>query len=264
LRNIFGSIKLIGMAETHQTFIGIDVQAGTKPYFYTALDPDLEIIACGHGRLVDVLAYLSGQSSAVVAVNGPICVQLPDQESLQVGLFDTIPSMGNQVSQRTGDDALIARGYPHVVSTRKPPLWVERSLELADGVRQLGYHQGNHDGEPRVWFETQSDAAYWLSTGTLPYESRSLEGRLQRQLLLCEFGFALKDPMAFLEEFTRFRLLTSQVPMEQILPAHELRALIAASTAWLADMRPAQVDQFGETNKGEIILPRELIRKQNT
>ncbi len=255
-------IKLIVMGSGYQTYIGIDVQAIQKPFFYYSLNESLEILACGHGRLGDVLAYLAGQSSALVAVNGPICLDRSDGLIVQGGLFDAEHSHPGE-NHRTGDIILSTRGFPSVPNLhegKKLNVWVERSLELTAGIRQLGYEEC-HAGQPRTYFETQSDAAYWLATGSVPYDSRSLEGRLQRQLLLYEFGFAVKDPMSFLEEFTRFRLRTSQIPMSQIMPAHELRALISAATAWLADRRPEAVDHMGEVRKGEIILPRDFSRK---
>lgn len=243
----------------HQTYIGIDVQAVQKPYFYTALNSSLEIIACGHGRLEDVTAYLAGQSSALVAVNGPVC--LP-QNSVQIGLFESGDESVHPPA-RGGDRELEARGFHELAipdHAKKVPLWVERSVVLAEALKKLEY---TVEDSRRIYFETQCDAAYWLAAGVMPYESRSLEGRLQRQLLLWEFGLPLKDPMNFLEEFTRFRLRTSQVPMDQILPGHELRAMIAASTAWLMDNHPKRVEHFGTINAGEIILPREFSRKQN-
>lgn len=242
---------------TYQTFIGIDVQAIQKPYFYTALNSDLEIIATGHGRLADILAYLAGQSSALAAVNGPICAEKPGGESLQSGLFDQPASRGEFVVSRTGDAELAARGYTFPVTGKIQ----ERSVNLVSGLQELGYVIFGNTDSARTYFETQCDAACWLTTGSIPYDSRSLEGRLQRQLLLCEFGLSLKDPMVFLEEFTRHRLRTSQVPMEQVLPAHELRALQAAAIAWLAVSRPEKVDRLGKTGEGEIILPREFTNK---
>lgn len=242
-----------------QTYIGIDVQAAQKPYFYSALNSNLEIIACGHGRLEDVTAYLAGQSSALVAVNGPVC--LP-QNSVQIGLFEAGDLTGHPAA-RSGDRELEARGFFDLAvpeHAKKAPLWVDRSLVLAEALKKLEYTM---DGGRRIYLETQSDAAYWLAAGVVPYDSRSLEGRLQRQMLLWEFGLPVKDPMNFLEEFTRFRLRTSQVPMEQILPGHELRAMIAASTAWLVDNHPERVEHFGAVNAGEIILPKEFSRKQN-
>jgi hypothetical protein len=255
------SIKLKSMAANFQTYVGIDVQAMQKPYFYTALNADLENIACGHGRLADVLAYLSGQSSAIVAINGPVCIQPTDYESLQGGLFELNDTSGNHISTRTGDAELDSKGFPIASISKKIPIWVERSLELADGIKQMGYRIIGSGETSRTFFETQCDAAYWLSAGAMPYDSRSLEGRLQRQLFLCEFGFHLTDPMTFLEEFTRYRLRTSQIPMEQVLPAHELRALIAAASTWLLDVRPETMEHFGKVDEGEIILPREFLKK---
>ena len=258
MRAVPGSIKLYGMAESFQTYIGIDVQAGPKPYFYTAMNSSLEVIACGHGRLQDVIAYLAGQSSALVAVNGPVCLA---QDSVQIGLFEA--GEAGQTVSRSGDRELEASGFHDLAvpeHTKKAPLWVERSLELAEALKRLEYSM---DTGSRLFFETQSDAAYWLVTGAMPYDSRSLEGRLQRHLLLWEFGLTVKDPMNFLEEFTRFRLRTSQVPLEQILPGHELRAMIAASTAWLLDNHPGRVRHYGTVNAGEVILPLEFSRKQN-
>ncbi|HEX7556259.1 MAG TPA: hypothetical protein VF338_06515 [Leptolinea sp.] len=251
------------MQSAHQTFIGIDVQAIQKPFFFTALDADLEIIASGHGRLGDVLAYLAGQSSVLVSVNGPVCAPQPDIEFSQGGLFDS-NQFSAAGSNRSGDAALAARGYPAALvpaAGKKLPLWIERSLELAGEMRRLGYAPSSETNLARTYFETQTEAAYWQVTGIIPYDARSLEGRLQYQLMMFEFGFALRDPMTFLEEFTRFRLRTSQLPLTQILPAHELRSLMAAATAWLMDTHPEKVEHFGMMGEGEIILPREFTRK---
>jgi hypothetical protein len=245
------------MSTKFQTYIGIDIQAAHKPFFYAALQDDLEIIATGHGRLLDVLAYLSGQSAALVAINGPICAQHPGGESLQGGLFDRDESDDKFVPLRTGEAELISRGFAYSV----PGKILERGLDLVSRLRELDYTIFAGNNTARSFLETQCDAACWLSTGSRPYDSHSLEGRLQRQLLLCEFGLSLKDPMAFLEEFTRHRLRTSQVPMDLVLSAHELRALMAAAIAWLVDTRPEAIERLGITGEGEIFLPREFLHK---
>jgi hypothetical protein len=253
----------VDVESAHLTYIGIDVQAAQKPFYYTALDADLETIACGHGRMGDVLAYLAGQTSAIVAINGPIWAPQAVTVSSQIGLFggeqNTIGG-----SQRWVDDELSTRGYPIVFvpsAWKKAPVWMERSLELAAEIKRLGYVVSGNPSSTRFFFETNTDAAYHQITGNSPYDSRSLEGRLQRQLLLYEFGFHLQDPMSFLEEFTRFRLRTSNVPLAQICVAHELRALMAGATAWLLDHRPETLEHLGQNGEPEIILPREFTRK---
>lgn len=248
------------MGGSYPTYIGIDVQASQKPYFYSVTNSELEIVACGHGRLPDLEAYLSGQSSALVAVNGPICVQSSNGRSLQTELFDEPNPDSRNVQVRTGDRVLSDRGFPLAVMAAKIPSWVERSLELAGVLYRLGYSLYGCGDNSRTFFETQCDAGYWLAIGALPFGSRSLEGRLQRQLILCEFGFRIQDPMIFLEEFTRHRLRTSQLPMEQVLPVYELRAMYAAATAMLLDTRIESIECVGEPGGGQLILPKAFSR----
>jgi hypothetical protein len=263
LRLPFGWITLIIVESKFLTYIGVDVQAFQKPFYYSAVDADLETIACGHGRMVDVLAYLAGQSSALVAINGPVWAPKSDPGFLQSGLFGG-EHLSISVIHRSPDIELTSHGYPRVpipAAAKKIPLWMERSLELTEEMKLMGYALVENSKANRVFFETNTDAAYHLITGCWPYDSRSLEGRLQRQLLLYEFGFPLRDPMVFLEEFTRYRLRTSNVPLIQIGVAHELRALMAAATAWLMDNRPEMLDHQGVGSEGEIILPKEFSRK---
>ncbi|NLF50169.1 MAG: hypothetical protein GX577_03450 [Leptolinea sp.] len=261
MRDNLGSIKLVVMGGLFQTYIGIDVQASVKPFFYSAINADLEIIACGHVQLNDVEAYLSGHSSALVAVNGPVCGRSPQQESIQSGLFDEPLTNNRFICTRTGDRELAARGFHCVDFSGKIPVWIKRSLDLSDRLRGLDYSLSGSESSHRAFFETHCDAGYWLSTGAVPYDFRTLEGRLQRQMILCEFGFSVQNPMIFLEEFTRYRLRTSQVPADQILAGYELRALFAAATALLFDLREEAVEVLGERGNGELVLPKDFSRR---
>lgn len=238
------------MHEKYQAYVGIDVQAHQKPFFYSVLNSALEVVATGHGRMVDVLSYLAGLSSALVAVNGPVCTRESDREVRQSGLFDQASPADESAGARTGDMELASRGFTYSISGKTE----ERSIALASGLRELGYTLHGEIHSDKVYLETNCDAAFWLATGRMPYDARSLEGCLQRQLILCEMGIHLKDPMDFLEEFTRHRLRTSQIPMEQILPGYELRAMMAAATVWLVDNFPENVEHIGKAGAGEIIL----------
>lgn len=245
------------MHEKYQAYIGIDVQAHQKPFFYSVLDSTLEVVATGHGRMVDVLSYLAGLSSALVAVNGPVSAREQGREARQSGLFDQASSADESAAVRTGDLELESRGFSYSISGKTE----ERSLTLVSGMRELGYTLHGETISDKVYLETNSDAACWLAAGCMPYDARSLEGRLQRQLILCEMGIHLKDPMDFLEEFTRHRLRTSQIPMEQILPGYELRAMMAAVIAWLEDSFPEKVEHLGKAGMGEIILTGDFSSK---
>jgi hypothetical protein len=63
------------------------------------------------------------------------------------------------------------------------------------------------------------------------------------------------DPIAFLEEITRHRLLHGLLPMEQILGQEQLDALLAAYTAWLTQMRPGETSQLGNKHEGRLTIP---------
>jgi len=72
---------------------------------------------------------------------------------------------------------------------------------------------------------------------------------------LFEHGVGIHDPMAFLEEITRHRLLHGLLPMELVVSQEQLDALLAAYTAWLAITRPGDVTQLGNKQEGYITLP---------
>ena len=59
------------MLFTHTTFIGIDPTAGVRPFTYTALNNELELLALGQGNMDEVLAFVAGQREAIVAVTSP-------------------------------------------------------------------------------------------------------------------------------------------------------------------------------------------------
>ena len=59
------------MLFSEKTFIGIDPTASRHPFTYAALDQDCKLIALAAGELDEVLAFLGGQPTAVVAVNAP-------------------------------------------------------------------------------------------------------------------------------------------------------------------------------------------------
>lgn len=84
---------------------------------------------------------------------------------------------------------------------------------------------------PRQYMVCRSAAFFQQILRCLPFTARSLEGRLQRQLILVEQGLQLPDPFYFFEEITRHHLLTSNLPLETIHSAVELNALAAATFA---------------------------------
>lgn len=88
------------------------------------------------------------------------------------------------------------------------------------------------DGE-RLWAESNADECYRAFQPGL-YSRRTLEGRLQRALILYEEGLQMSDPMDFFEEITRHKLVQGILPTENIYSTRELDALVMAYLSWMA------------------------------
>lgn len=101
----------------------------------------------------------------------------------------------------------------------------------------------------RQWAESDPQDCYQaLQSGLLP--RRTLEGRIQRALILYEEGLQIVDPMDYFEEITRHKLLQGILPTENIYSTRELDALVSAYVAWMSEKRPERV-----SIKGDRILP---------
>lgn len=70
---------------------------------------------------------------------------------------------------------------------------------------------------------------------------RSLEGRIQRALLLYDEQLQLPDPMDFFEEITRHKLMQGILPQEGLHSIRDLDALVSAYTAWMLIREPGRV-----------------------
>ncbi len=104
--------------------------------------------------------------------------------------------------------------------------------------------------DPRQWAETDTQKCFLAlcENGLLP--RRSLEGRIQRALILYGEGLQIPDPMDFFEEITRHKLLQGILPMGNLHSVKELDALIAAYMAWMTVNRPKHINL-----KDNLILP---------
>ena len=103
--------------------------------------------------------------------------------------------------------------------------------------------------------EIYPHAAYTVLLKKIPFLKKTLEGRIQRQLILHSLSLAVPDPMRIFEEFTRFKILQGQLPLEGLFSVEELEAVIAAYTAWKAAVEPDEITRVGDPKEGEIVIP---------
>jgi hypothetical protein len=116
-------------------------------------------------------------------------------------------------------------------------------------IVHAGFKPFSRKNSTRQWLEANAQDCYRaIQSGLLP--RRTLEGRIQRALILYEEGLQINDPMDYFEEITRHKLMQGILPSENIYSARQLDALIAAYVAWMAENRSERV-----LIKDNLILP---------
>ncbi len=225
------------MVSDRTVFLGIDPGSGREGMTYVALDAEKRLLAIGGGKMPDILAYAAGQADVLAAVNH---FYKPSQDAssteLQQRLF---PEFGDDLFGRLRKEAVerleSSAGVGTVGMIEKDTRSAQqRSNLLVQQLEGLGYHPFPAEEEKRQWLRFSAQATFVSLCGGRLFDARSLEGRLQRQLILFEEKLPIKDPMDFFEEVTRRRLLLGRLPYEVIYAPGELNALAGAYTAWLA------------------------------
>ncbi len=240
-------------------FIGIDPKSGRPPYTYVVLDADRKVFALGEGRMADVLAFAAGQGQALVAINAPSKpnIGLVERDEVRQHLF-VDPEGGRWSNLRLAEYELLQKSLE---ITRTPgnikdcPEWMQRCFGLYKRLEEIGYAAYPNQDAARLWVEVPSDAAFGHLLGHPLFDARTLEGRLQRQIILHDQGIPMDDPMDFFEEVTRHRLIRGKLPLDMVMSPHALNAYIAAYTAWLLVHQPENTTSVGDGSEGLIFLP---------
>ena len=123
------------------------------------------------------------------------------------------------------------------------------SIDFRNKLVHAGYKFISHDG-PYRWIETDSQKCFQALCDKDLLPRRTLEGRIQRDLILYDEGLQIEDPMEFFEEITRHKLMQGILPLETLHSSKQLDALVAAYVAWRAIQRASLV-----TLTGNFILP---------
>jgi predicted nuclease with RNAse H fold len=247
-------------------YVGIDPTAGRRPMHFTALDKHLEVVASALASQEEVLAFIGGLEAGVIGVTAP---QGPGQEVMlrpdvrqRYNLRPGGRSWGKwracEYDLRRRNIRMYALARPERIASG----WIRRGYSLYRRLAEMGFQPFilGQATAPRTVIEVQPQAAYCTLLGLRPFAKPSLEGRLQRQLILYLEGLGLANPIRLLEEVTRHHLLTGQLPLDGLLEAEELEALVAAYTAFLTAIEPDRVTQVGEPAEGLITLPRAQLK----
>ena len=237
------------MTHDFSTFIGVDTGSGRRPFTYVALDVHRKLLAVGTGAAVDVLSFAAGQQSALAAISPP-----DRPGSLKPGRAEEPPLPILRLGSPR-QFQLDLTGEPRGEAAVQSPSWMAACLELIGHLQATGYHAFPDEGCPRQWLEAPAQSGFHSWLGLEPLEAGTLEGRLQRQLVLADLDMDVPDAMEFFEEITRFKLLRGILPYQRVLSQVEINAYMAANTAWLAVHEPASVRQSGSSESGLVFYP---------
>jgi hypothetical protein len=247
------------MFQNSSAYIGIDPTAGTRPFTYAAIDADRRLLALGQGSLDEVLAYVAGQRSALVAVCAPYRPNqgVMERPEVRAGLSPA-PRPGRWTKFRLAEYQLRQHNIPAPQTPANSiacPSWMQMGFTLYRRLEGLDFKPYPDAEASHQWLEVYPHACFTVLLGRLPFPKHSLEGRLQRQLILHDLNLNIADPMLLFEEITRRKLLQGILPLDQLHPPEELDALAAAYTAWYAASRPAGLVYLGDPSEGQIVLP---------
>jgi len=243
--------------KTDAIFVGVDISAAYHSINCVALDQHRNIVNMLQGGMEELLALLAGNETWIVAINAPQA--LPVRGMARQRSFLADDNGENQMPViRQAEKQLLDYGLKIPVTALTPdacPRWMRNGFNL---YRQIGVMEAYPfpAETDRQWMEVQTDAIFWrLLKGVLPRKAKTLEGRMQRQLVLYDCGLKVEDPMRLMEEITRFRLKNGEWNFDSLLAAPRLNAAAAAYTAWLAGNRRQQITQIGNNDEGLITLP---------
>jgi hypothetical protein len=253
------------MKLSNSIYLGIDPTSSHKAFTYAMLDRELNLIAIENADQDDLAALLSQKSPTVVAINAPAALSrgLVRQRVRDQSLA---PHQIRGAEMRLAEYELRERG---IIISKTPaslvlcPSWMQVGFGLYRKLEKMGYkkYPDPEDSFSQI-LETHPHACFSVLGGNVPQAKPSLEGRMQRQLLLYERGVRIKDPMDFFEEITRYKMIQGQWPVDLLYLPEQLDAMVAAFTAWLAMNKPNQITRVGNEAEGYITLPEKELKEK--
>ncbi len=242
-------------------YVGIDPTAGKRPMHWAALDGDLRLVAMDSGDAESALAFIGGVQTGVVAIDAP---QSPNQGLMMRAeirrRFNLRPGSRTWGQWKVCEYELRRRNirlYNTPGKEKDAPAWMRQGFSLFKRLAAAGFQHyvAGEARTDRMMVEVHPHACYAALLERRPFLKGSLEGRLQRQLVLYVEGFEVQSPVHVLEEITRHHLLTGDLPLTGLYDHDQLDALMAAYTAYLVGVKPARVSQVGDRDEGLITVP---------
>lgn len=242
-------------------FVGVSSSAGNHPLHYAILDNDLNVHALGERDLEGILAVIGGLEHSVVAVGAP---QKPNQGVLAQKRIrrrlNLDPDGTTWAQWRLCEFELKRRNIRLHNTPAKAdlaPRWMQTSFAIFRRLAKLGFSMYSPEGSGAdlQMLEVQPHASFTVLLERRPFLKHTLEGRLQRQLILHLEGVGVVNPDRILKGIRRDHLLRSRLSLDGLHSAEELDTIVNAYTAYLAVTNPERTTQLGEDKEGRITVP---------
>jgi len=261
-------VRIAGLNHTMNSndaiYIGIDPTSGKKDFIYAALDMNLNLVVLAEADMEEILEFIGGSGITVIAVNAPARV---NQGLVKKKLTDERSGRRRSVRGtdiRLAEYELRERGISVAGTPSREeysPAWMQLGFNLYQRLSQIGYNSFATDRTGGLLLETHPFACFCTLAESIPFPKPTLEGRLQRQLILYDKGLRITDGMKFFEEITRFKLIRGILPQDVLYAPEQLDVLVAAYTAWLAANRPEEITKVGDKDEGQITLPATKLKE---
>jgi predicted nuclease with RNAse H fold len=242
-------------------FVGVVATAGERPMQYAVLDGKLKTQVLGRGDLEMMLAVIAGLEDPVVAVSAPQKPNNGVMSRASVRRRYNLDPEGNTWTQwRLCEYELRRRNirlYNTPAESGEAARWVQQGFEIFKRLKRMGFEMVTPDvpASSRSMLEVQSHTCYTVLLERRPLLKKTLEGRLQRQLVLHLEGLDVSNPLEIITAIDREHLLRGQLPLESLHSAEELDSLVNAYTAHLAVTNPERVSFVGNRREGVITVP---------
>jgi hypothetical protein len=246
---------------TEAVYIGVNPSSSGRPIQFVALDPDLRLIARDQGDMEEVLAFIAGQEAAIVAVDSPQGGSQGVLKQPEIRERFDLPRDGDTWRNWRVAEYELRRRNIRLVNTatldRIATKWLQHGLKLYSRLEDLGFSFFRVGGKPnrQLMLEVQPHAGFTTLLKRQPFPKETLEGRLQRQLVLFLEGLEIPNPMRSLEEITRHHLLRGELPLKDLFADEQLDALLSAYTSYLVGTSTDRVIQVGHKDEGYLTLP---------
>lgn len=247
-------------------YIGVSPSSSGRPMQLAAIDAEARPVARVDGDMEKILAFIAGQEAAIVAVDSPQGGSIGILAKPEVrDRYDLPRESATWRQWRLGDYELRRRNI-RLVNTatleRIAADWLQTGFRLYRRLEEMGFSYFRIGGQParQLMLEVHPHAGYSTLLKRQPFPKESLEGRLQRQLVLFLEGVEIPNPMLCLEEITRHHLLRGELPLTELFEPEHLDALLAAYTGYLVGTSTDQVTQVGHREEGFITLPVDELR----